>query len=647
MPALVNFRGDNDIRCPLDAGLYLSLAPPGDVYYPPCKRSRVTAGSLHVAIQSAIDPVSSPKELPRSIDSLPDECLFEVLRRLPGDNERSISACVSKRWLMLLGGLRQEEIRDAQPLKIDLNDKADGFDDETGIDCNGCLTRCLEGKEASDVRLAAVAVGTSGRGGLGKLVIRGSNPLRGVTDLGISTIAHGCPSLRVLSLCDVPLVTDDGLSEIVSGCHLLEKLELSQCPLISDKGLIAVAKNCPNLVSLTIESCAQIGNLGFQSIGRLCPNLKSVSIKDCPLLGDQGIAGLVSYASTSLTKIKLLGLKVTDMSLALIGHYGKAITDLVFSGLSNVSERGFWVLGNALGLQNLKSFIVTSCRGMTDLGIEAVGKGCPGLKTLHLRRCVFLSDNGLRAFAKAAGSLENLQLEECNRITLAGVVGALLNSNAKFKSLSLVKCLGIRDIPAAPAELPSCNSLRSLTIRDCVGFGSSSLAAVGKLCPQLQNVDLSGIVGVTDDGLLPLIETCKRGLVKVSLGGCVNLTDVAVSSLAKLHGSTIQLLNLEGCKRVTDEAVMAITEGCVLLSDLYLSGCSITDYGVAALTSARQLELKVLSLSGCSGVSDRSLPLLSKIGITLAGLNLQHCNLISGRAIRALGEKMWWCDILS
>ncbi|MCI90277.1 EIN3-binding F-box protein 1-like, partial [Trifolium medium] len=47
---------------------------------------------------------------------------------------------------------------------------------------DGFLTRRLEGKKATDVRLAAIAVGTGCRGGLGNLSIRGSNSERGVTD---------------------------------------------------------------------------------------------------------------------------------------------------------------------------------------------------------------------------------------------------------------------------------------------------------------------------------------------------------------------------------------------------------------------------------------------------------------------------------
>ncbi|KAH0989577.1 hypothetical protein GBA52_001060 [Prunus armeniaca] len=244
-------------------------------------------------------------------------------------------------------------------------------------------------KKATDVRLAAIAVGTASRGGLGKLTIRGSNSGRGVTNLGLRAISHGCPSLRVLSLWNVSSIGDEGLCEIANRCHMLEKLDLSQCPAISDKGLVAIAKKCPNLTDLSLESCSNIGNEGLQAIGQCCPNLKSISIKNCPLVGDQGIASLLSSVSYVLTKVKLQSLTITDVSLAVIGHYGKAITDLVLTSVPNVTEKGFWVMGNGHGLQKLKSFTVTSCQGVTDTGLEAVGKGCPNLKQFCLRKNVY------------------------------------------------------------------------------------------------------------------------------------------------------------------------------------------------------------------------------------------------------------------
>lgn len=641
MSALVNYSGDNEFYCggslcSADLGLMLSLGG-ADVYCPVSKRARISGP--FVVEERTRNP---------SIEVLPDECLFEIFRRLQGGRERSAAACVSKHWLMLLSNMTSSEICHTNLSAADgaANDaKMVSADEELEVGCDGYLTRCLEGKKATDIRLSAIAVGTSSRGGLGKLSVRGNNTGRGITNVGLSAIAHGCPSLKVLSLWNVEGVEDEGLMEIARGCHSLEKLDLTKCPSISNKGLVAIAENCPNLTCLTIESCRNIGNEGLQAIGRCCTKLESLAIRDCPLVGDQGIVNLLSSGNTMLKKVKLHSLNITDFSLAIIGHYGKAITDLSLSSLKGVSQKGFWVMGTTQGLQSLASLMIDLCEGFTDLSLETLGKGCTNLKSMCLRRCCIVSDGGLVAFARAAGSLECLLLEECNWITQRGILTAVSNCS-KLKSLSLVKCIGVKDLTPQASLLSPCSSLRSLSIQSCPGFGSTSLAMVGKLCPQLHHLDLSGLTRITDVGLLPLLESSMAGLSKVNLTNCLNLTDKVVLSLARLHGETLELLNLDGCRKVTDASLVAIADNCPMLNDLDVSKCSITDSGVAALSQGLQLNLQVLSLSGCSMVTNKSIPSLKMLGESLIGLNLQHCNAISSSRVESLVEDLWRCDIL-
>ncbi|XP_073066939.1 EIN3-binding F-box protein 1-like [Primulina eburnea] len=631
MPALVNSRGE---------GLVFSFGTHGEVYCPPRKRSRICGPCIVGG-----DPSKDKKP---SIDVLPDECLFEIFRRLPGGRERSSAACVSKRWLMILSSVRISASFETNFPSLK-SDTMTNMDKSSSREWNadGYLTRCVEGKKATDVKLAAIAVGTSTRGGLGKLSIRGSNSLRGVTNHGLSAIAHCCPSLRALSLWNLDSVGDEGLFEISRNCHSLVKLDLSECSSISNNGLAAIAKSCPNLTSITIESCPRIGNDGLQAIGKYCPKLQSVTIKDCPLVGDQGVASLVSSGSKVLSKVKLQGLDITDYSVAMIGRYGNTITNLVLVGLHNVSQKGFWVMGNALGLHMLSTLTVTSCRGITDLSLEALGKGCPNLKHASIRKCCFVSDLGIVAFSKAASLLENLQLEECDRITQIGFLNAVLSSNSKLKSVSLVKCMGIKDVHTESPSFSPCQSLRSLSVRSCPGFGSTSLALVGKLCPKLHNLDLSGLSGITDACLIPLLESCETGLSKVNLSGCSNLSDKIVFALVRLHGRMLELVNLDGCKKITDASLVALVDSCPLLNDLDVSRCLITDSGIAALARGVQPNLQILSLSGCSNVSDKSVPALEKLGRKLVGLNLRHCFSITSSKIEFLTENLWKCDILS
>ncbi|KAG6591573.1 EIN3-binding F-box protein 1, partial [Cucurbita argyrosperma subsp. sororia] len=627
------FPGGSIYPNPKNSSLFLSLPHHVDVYFPPRKRSRMSS-----SFECGGEGVVSKENV--SIEILPDECLFEIFRRLSGDKERRACAGVSKRWLMLMSNISCHDL-------ISEDEMATKEIEDIEIESDGYLSRSLEGKKATDLTLAAISVGTASRGGLGKLVIRGNYLVGKVTDLGLRAISHRCQSLRVLSLWNLSSIGDEGLCEIAKVSHQLEKLDLCRCPAISDKAVVKIAMSCPKLTDISIESCAKIGNASLRAIGQFCPKLKSIMIKDCPLVGDEGIVSLLSLNTCVMNKVKLQALNVSDVSLAVIGHYGKAVTDAVLTDLKNVSEKGFWVMGNGQGLQNLKSLTISSCNGVTDMGIESIGKGSPNLKHLSLRKCSFLSDKGMVSFAKAVRSLECLQLEECHRITQLGFFGILLNYRKSLKALSLINCLGIKDMNSELPISASSGSLRSLTIRNCYGFGNRNLALLGKLCPQLQNVDFGGLVGIDECGFLAWLQNCQSSLVKMDVSGCVNLTDKVVSSIIERYGSTLEMLNLDGCSNITDASLTSIANNCQLLSDLDVSKCSITDSGIASLARAKQLSLQVFSVAGCSSVSDKCLADLIKLGETLVGLNIQHCNAISGSTVDLLVEKLWRCDILS
>lgn len=609
MQKLVSYSGEADFS----HGKSMYHGHHVEVYSLPCKRSRITAPFVFNG--------QIRKKPKTTIEILPDECLFEIFKRLNGNQERSSCASVSKHWLNLLSTITQSSNQESK----------------------GHLSRFLKGKKATDTRLLAIAIGANSHGGLGNLSINGNNPTRGVTDFGLKAISRNCPSIKDLSLWNLPSISDEGIIEIAKKCHNLEKIDFCQIP-ISNKSLIAIAKNCPNLKELNIESCSNIGNEGLHAIGQSCQKLKSISIKNCSQIVDQGIASLLSSLSYSLMKLNLQGLNIGDMSLAVIGHYAIEITELALTGLCKVTEKGFWVMGNGQGLQKLKSLTITSCFGVTDLGLEALGRGCPNLNRFALKKCAILSDNGIVSFAKFALSLETLLLQECHRVTQYGIFTLLVKS--KLKNLTLENCFGIKDsVPGIP--FPCSNSLESFSIRNCPGFGNNSLMLLGQLCPQLQNIEFTGLDGITDEGFALLIESCEAGLVSVRLRNCPKLTDKMVSELCKIHGGTLDVLNLDGCTSITDSSLVSVASDCLLLTELDVSGSGITDSGVAALACAVHLNLRILSISNCRLVSDKSLPFLVKLGESLAGLNIKKCYGISNSGVGLMADHLWNCDILS
>ncbi|WMV07660.1 hypothetical protein MTR67_001045, partial [Solanum verrucosum] len=183
------------------------------------------------------------------------------IQHLPSGQEISACDSVYKRWLTLISNIRKDEIAESNgylprclvgwkityvgleaifvgtanhgglaKLPIWGNNLYRGMTDVGLKESNGYLARSLVGRKVTIVKLVAIAVGTSNRGGLTKLSIQGNNLCRGVTYIGLKDISRGSPTLREHSLWNVSSVGDEGLSEIAHECHLLEKLDLFQCP---------------------------------------------------------------------------------------------------------------------------------------------------------------------------------------------------------------------------------------------------------------------------------------------------------------------------------------------------------------------------------------------------------------------------------
>ncbi|KAG2238720.1 hypothetical protein Bca52824_092022 [Brassica carinata] len=263
------------------------------------------------------------------------------------------------------------------------------------------------------------------------------------------------------------------------------------------------------LEAVPLLRCPGITDKGLVAITRI----------SCPRIGDQGVSFLLAQAGSYLTKVKLQMVNVTGLSLAVLGHSRIGVTDLVLHGLQ-------------------------------------VGNGCPDLKHVCLNKCLLVSGKGLAALAKSASSLESLKLEECHRVNQFGFLGFLMNCGSTMKSFSMANCLGISEAPLPSST--SC-SLASLSIRHCPGFGDASLSFLGKLCHQLQDIELCGLNGVTDAALRVGSEQQCRSSEGSFVGGCSAITDKSKACIQKL-GPTLLGLNIQRCGRISSSTVDNLLE---------------------------------------------------------------------------------------
>jgi EIN3-binding F-box protein len=151
--------------------------------------------------------------------------------------------------------------------------------------------------------------------------------------------------------------------------------------------------------------------------------------------------------------------------------------------------------------------------------------------------------------------------------------------------LGLSQCNGIQDHLPAEFQLTPL-ALKSLQITYRKGMGNLCIAVVGHCCPSPQHLNLSGLVDVTDETVMVILQGSGRKLVSLNLCGCIKISNVSIRAVAKYCGKHLKSLGLDGCCNVGEHSLQLVAAACISLEELDASQTAITDYGVGALVAS-------------------------------------------------------------
>lgn len=144
--------------------------------------------------------------------------------------------------------------------------------------------------------------------------------------------------------------------------------------------------------------------------------------------------------------------------------------------------------------------------------------------------------------------------------------------------------------------------------------GDQGLAAVGKFCKQLEDLNLRFCEGLTDMGLVDMALGCGKSLKSLGVAACVKITDVSLEALGS-HCKSLENLSLDS-EFIHNKGVLAVAQGCPLLKVLKLQCINVTDDALIAVGN-RCSSLELLALYSFQQFTDKSVTIyiLSKIQI--------------------------------
>ncbi len=315
---------------------------------------------------------------------------------------------------------------------------------------------------------------------------------------------------------------------------------------------------------------------------------------------------------------------------------------------------------------------------VTDAAIECIAMSCPHMGSLIVSNCKRITGEGLRHIINHCRYLEKLDMSGCSQLTNE-TVELVLPSLGCLRSLAMNKCGLVSDHAirnwfypsqhcttyaqpgsphmhrSSPSSSRSPHSSRSPSPFSS-GYGRSSTGLMMIRYPNLVSLSLSGIYGITDEGIKYISEGCPgleslilskntqimdrslyylskgcTNLTKLKLKGCRNLTDVGINHLASGCHFLVSL-DISNCLCI--HKISKLAEGCPFLAELNLFNCQCVDSG-SLLRVVKDLPIRKLNMFGCRFVKNEVLDSIVSVAKSMRQLTM-GCNKITDSAIEQL-----------
>ncbi|GAQ90067.1 Leucine rich repeat/RNI-like superfamily protein [Klebsormidium nitens] len=271
----------------------------------------------------------------------------------------------------------------------------------------------------------------------------------------------------------------------------------------------------------------------------------------------------------------------------------------------------------------LEQLDVKGCGALSDAGLGAVLRGCPGLRSLVLRQCPKVRGRG---FEGLRCKLEVLELDSCDAVTDDGI-GSIAGACPGL--VRLVVRMGSEDTDLLAEGLEQiakrCPGLRELILH-ASWVKDKTLQAFAAGCPGLSCVELSCEHGVSDEGVSVLTSRCHQlrtlGLINnpwlffvprsrsglqlktLKLGWFTDTLDSVLRRVSEEVG--LEELLIMGCPKLTDTTVEKILGNCQQLKRLGLQNNERLTPGVLRAHSKCGSKA-LLEIRDCKGIDPSTL----------------------------------------
>lgn len=524
-------------------------------------------------------------------EELPDQCWDEVFRRLVSADVESVSF-VCKEFLRISSTVRTSLsitngltplclgslLRRFTFLKsIDLSSfRGDPSSFLRQIaECSSPLER-LDLSNQESLRFGGLREMGSKFGDLKVLVL--SN-IRLLEDADLVTIAECFPKLEELDISypgqsDLARVTDDGISALSRKLPRLSRINLSGNPCLSDQSLVVLSMNCRSLKEIKLGDCDSITGRGIASLIVNRPHL-------------------VRLALNYMREEAIFREKLVDS----FGH-AKGFVSLDFAGsfiwdklLKSVAEADI----------PLKRLVLSCALGFSFDGIQMIMLRRQDIEVLDLEAVHFLTDHDMSVICKHLRSLTHINISHCSKLSMTTLY-SLMTQCPFLKAIKMGKANLKEDDPNG-TDIVVKSQVRSLRIPSNGKLTDECLKKIGRMCPNLQYLDVSDCLKITGDSISGVLKSCPE-ICYLKISGLRNIRNICID----FELPRLEVLQAEGLK-LNEEQLAAFISRCCHLKNLNLMDCvHLSNEGVEKVMENCNT-LREINLWSCKNIHD-DLPFL-------------------------------------
>ncbi|XP_062219836.1 F-box protein At5g51370-like isoform X2 [Phragmites australis] len=253
---------------------------------------------------------------------------------------------------------------------------------------------------------------------------------------GLMAIACGCPTLQELEL---HRCTDLALRPVSAFAHLQILRIVAASPAlygtgedggVTDIGLTILAHGCKRLVKLELLGCEGSYD-GIAAVGRCCAMLEELTIADHRM--DGGWLAALAFCG-NLKTLRLQGCSRIDDDPGPAEHLGACLTleSLQLKRCQLRDHRGLRAL--FLVCEGAREIQVQNCWGLED-DMFALAGLCRRVKFLSLEGCSLLTTRCLESVITLWSDLQSLEVVSCSKIKDEEISPALSELFSNLKEL--------------------------------------------------------------------------------------------------------------------------------------------------------------------------------------------------------------------